>query len=166
MAVIARRRTTTTTGAGVLAALILVLVFGSPPYVDWAQEDTDPRSAGGWFLRQLAWPAWRFDSNAPVQDVIAADLRAILVVLLTAVFLAALSGSQLARARGSASQALAGWAAYIFAGAVAGLLTAFIQTDPTLLAAFGAASAGGTYGLFVGWIVGLVTLGAHRGGPD
>lgn len=165
MAVITRNRTTTT-GAGVFAALILVLAFGSPPYADWARDHTDASEAGGWFLRLLAWPAWRFDSDDPVRNVIAADIKAILVILLTAVFLALLPGYQLARARGTGSQLLAGWAAYIFAGAFAGLLAAFILTDPTLLAAFQAASQGATYGLFAGWIVGLATLGAHRGGPD
>ena len=51
-------RTRTTTGAGVLAALILVFLFGSPPYVEWAKNHTNANEAGGWFLRLLAWPAW------------------------------------------------------------------------------------------------------------
>jgi hypothetical protein len=84
------------TGAGTVAALILVLIFGSPWYVDWARDNTDPNTAGGWFLRLLSWPAWRFDSDDSVQNVIAADLRAILVVVLTALFLYLLPGSQLA----------------------------------------------------------------------
>lgn len=150
-------------GAGTLAALVLVLVFGSPWYVDWAQENTDSDTAGGWFLRLLAWPAWRFDSNDSIQDVFATDLRAILVVALTALFLFLLPGSQLARARGTLSQFFAGWASYVFAGAFAALLTALIHSNPSLLGAFQAAGSGATYGFFVGWIVGIATLGGWRG---
>lgn len=153
----------TATGAGTLAALILVLVFGSPWYTDWAQTNADPDTAGGWFLRLLAWPAWRFDSDSSIQDLIAADLRAILVVVLTALFLFMLPGSQLARARGTLSQFFAGWASYVFAGAFAALLTALIQSNPSLLGAFQAAGSGASYGLFTGWIVGIATLGGWRG---
>lgn len=151
------------TGAGTLAALILVLVFGSPWYQDWVRDNTDPETAGGWFLRLLAWPAWRFTANDEIDDIVAADLRAILVVVLAAVFLYLLPGSQLARARGTISQFFAGWSAYIFAGAFAALLTTLIQTNPTLLGAFRSAGAGATYGVFVGWIIGLAALGGWRG---
>src|SRR4051794_12272328 len=150
-------------GAGTLAALILVLVFGSPWYADWAAGNTNPDTAGGWFLRLLAWPRWRFDSADSVQDVLSADLRAILVVALTFLFLYLLPGSQLARARGTLSQFFAGWAAYIFAGGFAALIAALILRDPTMLGAFRAAGEGATYGLFVGWIIGLATLGGRRG---
>ncbi|MGW0431908.1 hypothetical protein ACWDV4_05105 [Micromonospora sp. NPDC003197] len=153
----------TATGAGTLAALLLVLIFGSPWYNDWAQRNADAGTAGGWFLRLLAWPAWRFDSDDSVQNVLATDLKAILVVVLTALFLTLLPGSQLARARGTLSQLFAGWAAYVFAGAFAALLTTLIQTDPSLLGAFQAAGDGAGYGLFVGWIVGIATLGGRRG---
>lgn len=43
------------------------------------------------------------------------------------------------------------------------ILAALILRDPTLLGAFRAAGEGATYGLFVGWIVGLATLGGWRG---
>ncbi|MEH1013761.1 hypothetical protein V6U90_11720 [Micromonospora sp. CPCC 206060] len=151
------------TGTGTVAAFVLVLVFGSPWYADWAAHNTDPNTAGGWFLRLLTWPAWRFDSDDSVQDVFAADLRAILVVVLTALFLFLLPGSQLARARGTLSQFFAGWASYIFAGAFAALLATLFRTNPSLLGAFQAAGSGATYGLFVGWIIGIATLGAWRG---
>ncbi|MDG4768451.1 hypothetical protein O7632_30800 [Solwaraspora sp. WMMD406] len=151
------------TGAGTLAAFLLVLIFGSPWYADWAEANTDPDTAGGWFLRVLAWPSWRFDSDASIQDLIAADLRAILVVALTALFLFLLPGSQLARARGTLSQFFAGWASFIFAGAFAALLTALIQTNPSLLSAFQAAGSGAGYGFFAGWIVGIAALGGWRG---
>ena len=153
----------TATGAGTLAALLLVLVFGSPFYRDWVTDNTNENTAGGWFLRLLAWPAWRFDSGDTLQDIIADDLRAILVVVLAAVFLYLLVGTQLARARGTLSQFFAAWGAYIFAGAFAALLTTIIRSNPSLLGAFQAAGAGATYGLFVGWIVGIAALGGWRG---
>ncbi|MFC7550319.1 hypothetical protein [Plantactinospora sp. GCM10030261] len=151
------------TSAGTLAALILVLVFGSPWYADWARDNTDPNTAGGWFLRLLAWPAWRFDSSDSLQNIIAADLKAILLVVLTAVFLFLLPGSQLARARGTLSQFFAGWSAYVFAGAFAALFTALIQANPSLVGAFAAAGSGATYGFFTGWIIGIAALGGWRG---
>jgi hypothetical protein len=160
MAVLTRGRTSTT-GAGVLTALILVLAFGNPAYVDWSRDHPDANSAGGWFLRLLAWPAWNFDSDDPVRDVLSRDIKAILVVVLAALFLAALPGTQLARARGTLSQFFAGWSAFIFAGAFAAFIAAFILTNPTLLAAFQAAGSGAGYGLFTGWIVGIATLGAR-----
>jgi hypothetical protein len=150
-------------GAGTLAALILVLVFGSPWYRDWAADNTNPETAGGWFLRLLGWPQWSIDSDDSLRDILVTDLRAILVVVLTAVFLYMLPGSQLARARGTLSQFFAGWAAYIFAAGFAALLTRLFLTNPSLLGAFTSAGEGATYGLFVGWIIGLATLGGRRG---
>jgi hypothetical protein len=153
----------TATGAGTLAAFLLVLIFGSPWYRDWAQDNADPDTAGGWFLRLLGWPAWTFDSDESLQDIISADLRAILVVVFTALFLFMLPGSQLARARGTLSQFFAGWAAYIFAGGFAALVATLFHTNPSLLGAFQSAGEGAAYGLFVGWIVGLAALGGWRG---
>ena len=150
-------------GAGTAAALILVLVFGSPWYRDWVEDNTNAETAGGWFLRLLAWPQWRIDSDDSLRDILITDLRAILVVVLTALFLYMLPGSQLARARGTISQFLAGWAAYIFAGAFAALFATLFLTNPSLLGAFNAAGSGAGYGFFVGWIVGLASLGGWRG---
>ena len=153
----------TAPGAGTLAALILVLVFGSPWYRDWVGDNTDPDTAGGWWLRLLAWPAWRIDSDDSLRQILVQDLRAILVVVLTLLFLFLLPGSQLARARGTVSQFFAGWAAYIFAGGFAALLTTLFLANPSLLGAFRSAGEGATYGLFVGWIIGVATLGGRRG---
>ena len=153
----------TAPGAGTLAALILVLVFGSPWYSDWANKNTDPDTAGGWWLRLLAWPHWQFNSNDSLREIIVTDLRAILLVLLTLLFLYLLPGSQLARARGTISQFFAGWSAYVFAGGFAALLTTLFLANPSLLGAFRSAGEGATYGLFVGWIIGLATLGGRRG---
>ena len=153
----------TAPGAGTLAALILVLVFGSPWYLDWVNDNTNANTAGGWWLRLLAWPHWTFNSNDSLREIVVGDLRAILLIVLTAVFLFLLPGSQLARARGTISQFFAGWAAYIFAGGVAALLTTLFLANPSLLGAFRSAGEGATYGLFVGWIIGLATLGGRRG---
>lgn len=153
----------TAPGSGTLAALILVLAFGSPWYSDWALDNTEPETAGGWWLRLLAWPHWSFDNDDSVRDVIVGDLKAILVVVLTALFLYLLPGSQLAQARGTISQFFAGWAAYIFAGGFAALLATLFLTDPSLLNAFRAAGAGAGYGFFVGWIIGFASLGGWRG---
>jgi len=150
-------------GAGTLAALILVLVFGSPWYADWANDNTNANTAGGWWLRLLAWPHWTFNSNDSLREIIVGDLRAILLVVLTALFLFLLPGSQLARARGTISQFFAGWSAYVFAGTFAALFTTLFLKNPSLLGAFQSAGSGATYGLFVGWIVGLATLGGYRG---
>lgn len=161
MAYFSRYRTAP--GAGTLAALLLVLIGGSPMYARWVTSSTDENTAGGWFMRLFAWPAWRFNVDESVQAVIAADLKAILLVLFTFLFLVLLPGSQLAAARGGLSQLLAGWAAYIFGAAFAALIAAFVLANPTLLAAFQQAGGGAIYGLFIGWIVGLAALGGHRG---
>ena len=150
-------------GAGTLAALLLVRIFGSPWYADWVADNTNANTAGGWWLRLLAWPHWTFNSNDSLREIVVGDLRAILLIVLTAVFLFLLPGSQLARARGTISQFFAGWAAYIFAGGVAALLTTLFLANPSLLGAFRSAGEGATYGLFVGWIIGLATLGGRRG---
>jgi hypothetical protein len=152
------------TGAGTLAALILVLVFGSPWYADWVNDgsNTNPATAGGWFLRLLAWPHWEFNSNDTLRNVVVGDLKAILVVVLAALFLFLLPGSQLARARGTISQFFAGWGAYVFAGSFAALVATLFLSNPSLLGAFRSAGAGAEYGLFVGWIVGLASLGGYR----
>src|SRR6266511_4373040 len=80
------------TGAATLVAFILVLVFGSPWYGSWVNINTRSDTAGGLFLRTLAWPAWSFDSKAQVRDVLAADLKALLLILFTALFVALLVG--------------------------------------------------------------------------
>jgi hypothetical protein len=156
MAVTTGGRVRTATGTAVIAALILVLAFGNPAYVNWARDHTS-NNGWGFFLRQLAWPEWSFSSDQSVRTLLAEDLKAILLIVLTGVFV-----SLLARELTSASQFFAGWASYMFAGALAGLLAAFIQTGASVLGAFTWAAAGAVYGLFTGWIVGLATFGARR----
>ncbi|MGC9670314.1 hypothetical protein ACNTMW_27695 [Planosporangium sp. 12N6] len=155
-------RSRTATGVGTLIALILVLVFGSPIFVDWVNANTRPDTAGGLFLRTLAWPQWSFDADIPARDLLAQDLKAILVVVFTAVFLNLLAGAELARARGSLSALFSGWSAYIFAGALAGFVAAFLSAQAGLYAALLWALGGAGYGLITGWIVGLGQMGARR----
>jgi hypothetical protein len=147
----------TATGAGTLVAFLLVLIFGSPWYVDWVRNGNR-----GLFLETLAWPAWSFNTNASVRDLLAADLKAILLVVFSAVFLGVMTGAQLSRARGSIAAIFSGWAAYIFAAALAALLSAFVLANATVSAAVIAAAGGAGYGLIVGWIVGLASMSGRR----
>ena len=59
MATFSRYRTAP--GAGTLAALLLVLIFGSPAYVNWVGSNTDAGSAGGWFMRLPAGATKTFE---------------------------------------------------------------------------------------------------------
>ncbi len=152
----------TVTGAGTIVALILVLAFGNAAYRDWVNNHTGTNDAGGFFLRQLTWPAWSFDSNQPLRDLLATDLKALLLVVFTAVFLALLAVAPGWGFRGVLGAIIAGWGGFIFAVALAGLLAAFLTAHASLLTAFTWAAAGAVYGLFVGWIVGLTTLAFRR----
>lgn len=160
--VLARTHRRTATGVGTLVAFILVLVFGSPIFVDWVTRNTRPDTAGGLFLRTLAWPAWSFDSNAPVRDLLAQDLKAILFIVLVAVFLTLLAGAELSRARGGLADFFSGWGAVIFAAALAGFLTAFLSVHAGLYAALLWALGGAAYGLITGWIIALAQMGTRR----
>jgi hypothetical protein len=148
----------TVTGAGTIVALILVLAFGNAAYRDWVNNHTGTNDAGGFFLRQLIWPAWSFDTNQPLRDLLATDLKALLLVVFTAVFLSLLAVAPGRGFRGVLGAITAGWGGFIFAAALAGLLAAFLTVHASLLTAFTWAAAGAVYGLFVGWIVGLITL--------
>ena len=155
-----RRRTATSIGT--LIAVVLVLIFGSPVYVHWVNANTTPNTAGGLFMRTLAWPAWSFDSHMPDRDLLAQDLRAILLIAFTALFLNLLAGAELARARCTFASFFSGWAAFIFAAALAGLVSAFISAQAGLYTALLWATSGAAYGLLVGWIIGLAQMGARR----
>jgi len=160
--VLTRSRRRTATGTGTLVAFILVLVFGSPIFVDWVNNNTRPDTAAGLFLRTLAWPAWSFNSASPVRDVLAQDLKAILFVVLVAVFLTLLAGAELSRARGGLADLFSGWAAVIFAAALAGFITAFLSVHAGLYTALLWALGGAAYGLITGWIVALAQQGTRR----
>jgi hypothetical protein len=160
--VLTTTRYRTATSVGALVALVLVLVFGSPAYVHWVDANTRADTAGGFFLRTLAWPAWSFDSNMPVRDLLAADLKAILLVVFTAVFVALMAGAELSRASGTLAAMFTGWGAFIFAAGLAGLLTAFISVHAGLFTALQWAGTGAVYGLMIGWLVGFATMAARR----
>jgi hypothetical protein len=149
-------------GVGTLVAFLLVLIFGSPIFVDWVNGNTRADTAGGLFLRTLAWPAWSFDSDIPVRDLLAQDLKAILVVVFTALLLKVLAGAELSRARGTLADFVTGWSAYIFAGALAGFLAALFSADAPLFNAIQWALNGAGYGLVTGWIVAAAQMGSRR----
>jgi hypothetical protein len=152
----------TVAGAGTIVALILVLAFGNSAYRDWANSSTSANNAGGFFLRQLTWPTWSFSSDEPLRNLLAADLKALLLVVFTAVLLSLLAVAPGSGFRGTVGAVVAGWGAFIFAAALAGLLAAFLTEHTSLLGAFTWAAGGAVYGLFVGWVVGLATLAFRR----
>jgi hypothetical protein len=152
----------TATGVATIAAFLLVLIFGSPIFVDWVNDNTRADTAGGLFLRTLAWPAWSFDSDMAVRDVLAADLKAILFIVFVAVFVSMLAGGELSRARGTLADLFSGWGAVIFAAALAGFLTAFLSVNAGLYAALLWALGGAGYGLITGWIIALAQMGTRR----
>ena len=157
-----RTRRRTATGVGILVAFLLVLVFGSPIFVDWVNDHTRADTAGGLFLRTLAWPAWSFDSDTPVRDLLAQDLKAILFVVFVGLFVSLLAGAELSRARGSLADLFSGWGAVIFAAALAGFLTAFLSVQTGLYIALLWALGGAAYGLITGWIIALAQMGTRR----
>ncbi len=65
--------------------------------------------------------------------------------------------------RGTISQFFAGWAGSVFAAGFAALIATLFLRNPSLVNALTQGGAGAAYGLFVGWIVGLATLGGRRG---
>src|SRR3989440_9916231 len=131
MAVTTAGRVRTAPGVAVLTALILVLLFGNPAYVDW-QASHAGNDAWGFVLKTLAWPNWSFSSTQSLQTVLANDIKAILLIVFTGIFVAALVG-----ARGALSGFFAGWGGDIFAAAPAGFLAALIPVDASPLGAVG-----------------------------
>jgi hypothetical protein len=148
-------------GIAAFVALVLVIAFGNPSYARWADRQNG-HTAGGFFLQQLTWPRWTFNTNDPVRTLLANDLKALLLIVFTALFVALLVSTQLASARASFAQFFAGWGAYIFAAVFAGLIAAWLQVHASLFGAFQWAASGAIYGLFVGWIIGLAVFGARR----
>src|SRR5215475_6957646 len=113
MAILGRARTAT--AAGVIATLILVLVFGNQAFTEWVTRHTHDTTVWGWFLRILSWPTWAFgpadNSNAAMRTLVAHDVRAFLLVVFVAGILALTTKSI-----GSGSGAFVlGWASVVFA---------------------------------------------------
>ena len=152
-------RARTSTGAGVIAILLLVLVFGNQIYADWVSSHAKPGNAWDLFLSELAWPRWFVTSGGTAsQDVIAADVRALLLIVLVAVII----GIGADNVSGWFGEFVLGWFSVILGAAIAGLLTAFITTTASAFTALQAAAGAATYGLFVGWLVGLAAAATVR----
>jgi hypothetical protein len=132
--------------------------------VEWINNpsNVDPDSTIGFLLRWLTWPDWMFTpGNGTMANFIAHEARAILIIGLVYGILAML-------AKGIASGGVAfvvGWVAVILGAALASFIAYFIGAGngSTFAAGLNAFSAGGTYGLFVGWIVGIAASIAKRG---
>jgi hypothetical protein len=158
-------KTRTVAGAGTLATAALVLLFGNQPFTEWVDRHTsDSGGAWDWFLRVLTWPRWAVGpwdgSSAEMRQILANDIRAILLVVFVALILSLVAKN----VSGGGAGFFLGWAALVFGSALAAFLTAFIISNPTLVNAFITASNGSAYGLFVGWIVGVVTATAKGAG--
>src|SRR5215216_5113774 len=112
-------RARSSTGAATIAILILVLAFGNQAYTDWAAKNAQGQNAWDLFLRTLAWPRWSLTSGADTsRQVLAFDLRALLLVVLVAALIGLGSASV---GRGFGVFAL-GWFAVILGGAIASML--------------------------------------------
>ena len=139
------------TGAGVIATALLVALFGNQAFTGWVARHIDDYTIWGWFLHTLSWPVWTVTSTIPVRDLLAQDLRAVLLVVFVALVLA------FSRA---GTGFLPGWASLIFGSALAAFVTAFVASHSSWLGAFEAAGDGAKYGLFVGWITGIAVATA------
>jgi len=156
-------RSRAATGAGIIATLLLVLIFGNQIFAEWVDRHTTQNTVWGWFLRTLSFPRWwltpRDDSGPAARELLANDLKALLIILFTALVLT-VGGKSLGT---SAGAFIIGWAALIFGAALAAFTTAFIISDPTMLKAMSDAAYAAGYGLFAGWIVGLAVATGKRG---
>lgn len=150
--------------AGAIVTAVLVVLFGNPPFVDWIRNPNNVENDGvlGFLLNQLTWPQWKFTPGAVGGDMaqfVAYELRAVLIIALVFGLLASL-----AKGIGSGGVGfLVGWVSVILAAALASFITYFIANIGANANALDALAAGGTYGLFVGWIVGIFTGVAKRG---
>ena len=155
--------------AGAIATAVLVLLFGNPPFVEWIRNpaNVNPNGFIGFLLNQLTWPEWQFtprdDSAGATRELLANDLRALLIIVFVFGILA-----MVAKGIGSGGVGfIVGWVALILGAALAAFLTYFLKANASLSggpgSALGALQAGGSYGLFVGWLVGIATGTAKRG---
>jgi hypothetical protein len=152
-------RSRTATGAATIAIVVLVLAFGNQAYTEWAAKHAQGATAWDLLLRTLAWPRWFATSGGNAsRDVIAFDLRALLLIL----FVAALVGLAGGAVVGSSGGFMLGWFSVIVGAALAAMLTAFIATQASLFNALNSAAAASVYGLFVGWIIGIAAAMTSR----
>jgi hypothetical protein len=153
--------------AGGIATAVLILLFGNPPFVQWIRNpaNVNPNGLIGFLLNQLTWPEWEFaprDGSAEAtRDMLANDVRALLIIVFVFGILA-----MVAKGVGSGGVGfIVGWVALILGAALAAFLTYFLKVDASLSGPNSALTAlrdGGTYGLFVGWIVGIATATAKK----
>ena len=114
----------------------------------------------------LTWPEWQFapknDSAGATREMLANDLRALLIIVFVFGILA-----MVAKGIGSGGVGfIVGWVALILGAALAAFLTYFLKTDASFSgpnSALVAFQSGGSYGLFVGWLVGIATATAKKG---
>jgi hypothetical protein len=150
--------------AGAIVTAVLVVLFGNPPFVEWIRNPSNVSGDGvvGFLLKQLIWPQWKFTPGGAGGDMaafVAYELRAILIIALVFGILATL-----AKGIGSGGVGfLVGWVSVILAAGLASFITYFISNIGDSATALDALAAGGTYGLFIGWIVGIFTAVAKRG---
>jgi hypothetical protein len=153
--------------AGAIATAVLVLLFGNPPFVEWIRNpsNVNPNGLIGFLLNQLTWPEWQFapkdDSSGATRDMLANDLRALLIIVFVFGILA-----MVAKGIGSGGVGfIVGWVSLILGAALAAFLTYFLKVDASLSgpnSALVALQSGGSYGLFVGWLVGIATATAKK----
>ncbi|MGE5830330.1 MAG: hypothetical protein ACM30G_18485 [Micromonosporaceae bacterium] len=140
---------------GTVTTAVLVVVFGNQWVSDWIQDHIKGSNVLSFFMHQLTSPSWSLDFSGPdsaLRTVVAADLRAVLTILMVYVLLVAFRNTF---PEGFAGFVL-GWATLIFASAVAALLATFVAPNASLLGALNAAALASIYGLFVGWVVGFI----------
>lgn len=141
---------------GLIAIAVLVIVFGMPPFYEWIPRNFGADDPVGFLLNQLTWPKYRFTPDGDWLGYIALLIRAALVIFVTYFILATSKGG--VKSKGVAF--IVGWVAVILGAAAAAFISSFIGDNGVTfsqlanrgLAAF---QAGGSYGLFVGWIVGI-----------
>ena len=115
-------------------------------------------------MRVLTWPRWAVgpddNTSAAMRKLLSQDLRALLLILFVALILAFAAKG----VTGGGPAFILGWAALIFAAALAAFATAFILASPTLRNALEVAAAAAGFGLFAGWLVGIITATGKAAG--
>ena len=132
---------------------------GNQAYVEWAGSHAQGANAWDLLLRTLAWPKWFVTSGGTAsRDVVAFDIRALLLIVLVAVILGMAAGN----VSGGMGAFILGWFSLIVGAAIAALLTAFLTSDASFYNALPAAAAASIYGLFIGWVVGIAAAATNR----
>jgi hypothetical protein len=98
--------------------------------VDPQPANVNPNGFIGFLLNQLTWPEWQFapknDSAGATREMLANDLRALLIIVFVFGILA-----MVAKGIGSGGVGfIVGWVALILGAALAAFLTYFLKTTP------------------------------------